>query len=119
MNYELAKELKDAGFPFKAPFKEQEDLYFRGVKNAIVVIENCVFGWPTLSELIEACGNRFASLKLGTKRIDETKISNWWYAYSGTDIDANGFEADGSTPEEAVSRLWLVLNKEKYENYTV
>lgn len=90
MTYELAKELKDAGFPQNMP---QMD------------------GWPckpTLSELIEECGKAM----YGMYRADVL-----WHATGGKDVDDDRFmitfEEDGSTPEEAVARLWLALNKKE------
>jgi hypothetical protein len=56
---------------------------------------------PTLSELIEACEERFWKL---TKRLNATG----WVAIAKA---PNGGNANGSSPEEAVARLWLALNK--------
>lgn len=82
MKYELAKKLKEAGFPQKSPNREKDEwLYYE----------------PTLSELIEACGVEFNSL---------VKFGSYWSA-SANDFELNG---KGSTPEEAVANLWLVLN---------
>ncbi len=55
---------------------------------------------PTLSELIEACGDRFNCL--------ERMIGCWIAIYDG---DAAYFIGEGITPEEAVAHLWLELNK--------
>ena len=83
MNYELAKELKDAGFP-------QDGIgQFIDVKLAS----------PTLSELIEACGGEsIIVLTIGK-------------AYTTALHGATGFICNDSTPEEAIARLWLALNK--------
>lgn len=61
----------------------------------------------TPSELIEACGEHFHSLKL---------LSNGnWRCYGGIIPRVNdsdwGYARSGSTPEEAVANLWLALNK--------
>jgi hypothetical protein len=90
MNYELAKELKEAGFP-KIAFDvigEQP--------NGVVVINK-----PTLSELIEACGDNLYSLY---------NHGQSWEVHSNSDQWDTLIKA-GSTPEEAVARLWLALNK--------
>ena len=50
---------------------------------------------PTLSQLIAACGESFAHLATHKK-------GEW---------DCNWGAAIGSSPEEAVARLWLTLNK--------
>ena len=86
MNYELAKQLKDAGFP-------QVDLGGFNFGDDL--------NYPTLSELIEACGkngnNYFAALY--------NQMSEW----QATSIYND--EGKGSTPEEPVANLWLALNK--------
>ena len=92
MNYELAKKLKEAGFPQDFDFAENvgsmlhPDIHF-----------------PTLSELIEACGERFRSLLQHSVREDGHK----WCAKAGK--RAGGFLKNGKTPEEAVAKLWLSL----------
>lgn len=86
MNYELANELKDAGFPY------QLDHYEAGI-------------FPSLSELIEGCGDGFFRL--------EKSAGNNWTAMSG--FDASGLIKEGyancPTPEVAVAKLWLALQK--------
>lgn len=88
MNYDLAKELKDAGFPqieSEAPTGIGD-----GKGNACRL--------PTLSELIEACGDSFHALG---------HIGKEWQAVANNGLMRN----EAKTPEEAVARLWLVLNK--------
>ena len=93
MNYELAKKLKDAGYP-------QEDMshtdylgenFENDPADSIKV--------PNLSKLIKACGEGFDYLR---------HKSEYWLAISG-----GGLEGQGKTPEEAVAELWLALNKPK------
>lgn len=89
MNYELAKQLKDAGFPVKD-----------GARNMQTgkVINYKV---PTLSELVAACGFEFIHLVLDDGR---------FYALGHhLDTFAEKF-GEGDTPEEAVAKLWLQLN---------
>lgn len=105
MTYELAKELKEAGFPqvnagdgttlwYLDPHRfgyltgDPSDQYVKRV---------------TLSELIEACGERFKSLWRHS--------GGTWTAEYGTRRIAPRRRCDGPTPEEAVARLWLALNK--------
>jgi hypothetical protein len=101
MTYELAKELKDAGFPFKTTnFGANEH-----IKHAFFLDEPYGLGYipPTLSELIEACGDGFKKL---------WRHSNGkWTAHSGTKTQANSFQKGGETAETAVAKLWLALNK--------
>lgn len=111
MIYELAKELKDAGFPQKSGFHASNakncNCNTRGLATS------CHLAYlPTLSELIEACGEGFESLV----RADYEDIGVEWEAYP-TDkaykgdciAGCCGYET-GDTPEEAVARLWLALN---------
>lgn len=138
MTYELSKELKDAGFPqdnthFKwlpaigfveeKVIEEDEDGKPVVVERAVLSsLENEVqlscdyaeewrpnmYAAPNLSELIEACGDAF----YGIYRAD-----GLWHASAGKDAPPESnlflltFDEEGSTPEEAVARLWLALNK--------
>jgi hypothetical protein len=99
----LSKEMKDNGFPqywdshwFYNKDGERQftgDLeYSEDMRSACCVI-------PTLSELIELCGPNFAALYQASGR----------YAARGFDSEV----ARGETPDEAVARLWLLLNNRK------
>lgn len=81
MDYSLAKKLKDAGFPITWHIRTES-----------------LLPYPTLSELIEACGKEFLSL------VNNDRDDNCWGA---EDTDGNRYY--GSTPEEAVANLWLRL----------
>ena len=54
----------------------------------------------TLSELIEACGDRFHALKIYHEPEVECMA-----------MPRTGRTERGKTPEEAVARLWLAVNK--------
>ncbi len=108
MNYELAKELKDAGFPqevdesipaphiFLAPERHVSEPTFQ---------DELAYA-PTLSELIEAIGvENFGSL---SHYGDE-----WICSFYNLDDSTRQVEGSGVTPEEAVARLWLALNPKK------
>jgi hypothetical protein len=94
MDYKLAKELKDAGFPqnkgsmFIIPLEPTD--------KAIVI--------PALEELIEDC----------EKELDEIVI---YIAYDVAKVEGfnptygHELKVKGKTPTEAVARLWLELNK--------
>jgi len=113
MNYSLAKELRDAGFRQGHPI----DHHLGGtwISQNPEEITYHQLGWedecyiPTLSELIEACGEKFSYLQYEP----EDKETERWSAGAflvpddGNDVMASEF---GSTPEEAVARLLLVLN---------
>lgn len=108
MNYSLAKQLKDSGFPqgnalkkaYLIPDGKESSMdsvgaYLSG-EESIGVYE------PTLEELIEACEQLTFTFGL-------EKHTNDWRA--GT-LETGGVKemSVGSTPTEAVARLWLALN---------
>ncbi len=100
MTYELAKKLKDAGWKFR-PCSQGSwngglifkfDEYSRGE----------MFYAPTLEELIEACGVKGTLFRMNN-------VDGPWTAE--TDRDGHWSYGHGSTPTEAVARLWLALNE--------
>lgn len=138
MTYELAKQLKDAGFPQK-----QSEFYWRlgyhtsesfekGISTGregifsdtftrthfpypryrtadvkwnerdLAKLDETEVADPTLSELIEACGDEFFELQCFTP----LNASKFWQAHSTSDIYQRG-----STPAEAVANLYLALKK--------
>jgi len=95
MNYELAKQLKDVGYPQEAAKGSfLSGTWFEREKTYI----------PTLEELINVCGDEFGELAKGNATIDSP-----WTA-SGLPVKI-GFCGQGKTPTEAVARLWLEINK--------
>jgi hypothetical protein len=128
MPYELAKELKDAGFP------QTEDQYCRcsfltaEQLDGVPVIYDCKterVSKPTLEELIEACGDEFVCLRefraemrrQGPTSAKHAPAEKYWIAessrvLSGRDGTHSWVARNGSTPTEAVARLWLALNKQ-------
>ena len=106
MEYNLAKKLKDAGFPEiviqdnpagTAPLSIETGPY----RPSISML-------PSLSTLIEACGKEF-----GAMEVYRTADKEYWEAGYGIDRDGEIIKpsGEGSTPEEAVYNLWLALNK--------
>lgn len=105
MTYALAKELREAGY--SQEFKmghwicDLELFDIQITDKAGDCYGDALIYHPTLSELIEECGDGYFSLGRDT--------SGMWRCYMKkdqeymTDIDP--------TPEEAVARLWLALNK--------
>ncbi len=102
MNYELAKQLKDGGYPL---------LYINHESNPIGEISfdfgNGLYALaPSLSELIAACGEKFLFLK--------RRKENEWVAHTslrGNNPDVYWKDGVGSIPEESVANLWLNINK--------
>ena len=60
--------------------------------------------FPTLSELIEACGTEVYFVVMRDNGV--------WKAGTGKNT-SSGEAKEGSTPEEAVANLWLALHAEK------
>ena len=118
MNYELAKQLKDAGFPQTGLkytwYYEGNSLHNSGEKYLDVKNNPKRIISPSLSELIEACGDKFGGLEYWRTCIEPNER---WECYSEQytkmieDIHYLEFCVYGSTPEEAVAKLWLELNK--------
>lgn len=128
ITHELALELKNKGFP-----QRNNGGFIQCVHGAFLRhSQDCPIGcdsskfvtYPTLEELIEACGERFKHLGKATKTFKkknrETEYKIVWDAqargittktekgWTGTkDIKITGC----STKEEAVARLYLALNK--------
>ena len=108
MNYELAKKLKDAGFPMPLSAIDERVREAFGENGKVYL-------FPTLSELIEACGKDFDSLEYVKQGTEEPSNTFWleeqgrWIA-TASDEDGNTMEDIASkTPEEAVANLWLAL----------
>lgn len=87
MTHEIMQKLKNAGFLLH-PLLENSNLFVQ----------------PTLSELIEACGEYFVSL---------TQYESGWFRAEGNYplYDEGTNWSDAHSPEEAVAKLWLTLNK--------
>lgn len=130
MNYELAKELKEAGFP------QNERTYYwekcQGHEGELVIStaewhdgwtnefgdchalsETALCAAPTLPELIEACGDYFALWKssFDGQWHSSFSISGTGYEDTFIDNDYHCPKASGATPEEAVARLYLQLKR--------
>jgi hypothetical protein len=100
MTYELAKELKNAGYPQEVRngwYYNPQD--HKECVDAGITLENVYI--PTLSELIEACGEEFETLTNTHKRAP-------WVAVGRDGLE---YGMGGSTPGEAVARLWLALKE--------
>lgn len=107
MTYELAKKLKEAGFPMESTgFGE---FCIHDLPDGMCDKEcDYVVSFPSLEELIEACGDYFVDIQ----RLAE----NDWKAGGGTVVDGKiGYncEVRAQSPSEAVANLWLALNENK------
>jgi len=119
MKYELAKKLKDAGFP--QDMKQGDEFFMDKKRTGFYGEYDCdgaLYPWgdgldgtgacikkPSLSELISACEEEFYGVM---------KDGLGWIAKAG---DSSTSEIQlicvGKTPEEAVNKLWRQLNKKK------
>jgi hypothetical protein len=102
MNYELAKQLKETGFNLRLC----EDMYCECSHMKYGICDDR-YDFPTLSELIEACGDEFDNL---TRDYESSWKCNYYSSDDGYD-DEQIYSSVGKTPEEAVAKLWLKLHK--------
>jgi len=111
MDYSLALELKEAGYPFKRiengnhlpPHWEHLDFNPEGDEK----LGAQHFYIPTLGELIEACGDKIDDL---------CRVTMGWRASGTDDTDDPEHptirkEEYGETSEESVAKLYLALKK--------
>ena len=112
ISYELAKELKDAGFPqdgswslsgTKAQGEYEQGSYIKGTH-----VPDLVY-LPTLTELIEACGRDGLVLRRSEWNKDDGK--GWVACLFDLNLTVRYESGDCSTPEESVARLWLSLSR--------
>ncbi len=114
MDYELAKELKDEGFPQKSGnhLSDAKNCKAHGCMKGLPLSCHTAY-LPTLSELIEACGEEFDSLDAPVWDLEKnpTWEASAMYDPHSLELPEIFYEERGKTPEEAVARLWLALNK--------
>lgn len=113
MNYELVRQLKDAGFPqntsqwilytIDSPSAEANSKVYHALREEdLGLVEiNEILADPTLSELIEACGDQFLEL---SRHNEKEWISTRLY-------NKKVYFLKDSSAEGAVAKLWLVINK--------
>lgn len=128
MNYELAKELKDAGFRQDGVFfhwtltKKGLILRYKLTKkqrHQMELLGIDVVAAPTLVELIRECGDNFAGMLHKPAMGDSPascKVFSKFYLILPEPARCyqsflNGVVVSRPTPEEAVAKLWLELNK--------
>lgn len=113
MTYELAKQLKNAGFPqvfdVGKKFYAEKDAKFGNIQNILLTDDKISI--PSLSELIEACGDGFRDLCFHP---DGFFISDGSKKWNTNRDDLWHCELPPSTsPEEAVANLYLQINSKK------
>jgi len=101
ISLKLAKQLKDVGFTQEGDGEMVK--YDCEMKEQFLIAENTGVEdiyIPTLSELIEECGEEFDEL---------VRLSEEWIA-RGNYSNNDGIKVFAKTPEEAVAKLYLKLN---------
>ncbi len=117
MDYELAKQLKDAGFPRKGNDSNWICEHANPAINCSQMdICDSIYNPPTLFELIEACGDRFKCLIQDDLFAEVPKLPNPKVMFHAEMWQRDktiwmNTMFEGSTPEIAVAKLWLELNK--------
>ena len=99
MDYELARLLDEAGFPQGGGGR------WIGAAHALVMRAADRAYVPTLEELLMACDTQFTSLQYVPNERDTHRR---WLASS----TRNASSHFGSSPAEAVAKLWLDLQKD-------
>lgn len=120
MDYSLALELKNAGYP--QDWKKVSIFYDK--EGTIWTVGDCetLVEWkdnpdgneytyaPTLDELVETCGVLLHGMeKVLHYSVDDVDMGDGWLALPYPLDYAKG--VFGSTPKIAVANLWLALNK--------
>jgi hypothetical protein len=103
MNYDLARELKDAGFPQPNPLDEKNGHFLYGPTidggaGGLSTSDIAPFYCPTLEQLIEACG------EVGLVFYQDS--DGWLVRSTFHDISV-----EGKSLLEAVARLYIAINK--------
>src|SRR6516225_5767632 len=99
ISHQLARKLKDAGFPQSELARAQQRAGYDYVS------------LPNLSTLIEVCGEGFGALG---------REPNRWVACEYVSERGEWSNVhEGETPEDAVARLWLSLNGQQQERKKV
>lgn len=102
LNYKTCKALKDAGFEVDH-FDSRGQFYdTEGVYVEYDPFDDTQTYEPTLSELIDAIGDRFESMHKGYTN---------WMAVALHENPVKRHSETGDTPEQAVANLYLALHK--------
>lgn len=125
MNFKLTKELSGAGYPQKGrgSFALLEKQNKETQLNEVEAGNLAACGWikefyyvPLLSELVESLGEMFVLLSqigIFNAEGDPSRTEPLYWSADGIRdrVKWDVVSRDGKTPEEAVARLWIALNK--------
>ena len=112
MNFELAKELKEAGY------SQGDNPPMVSRPTVSEITKGTIYNYhaPRLSELIEACGDGLGVLRqISEKHTNippQIAAREGWLVQGWLD-DGRRVHTAGDTLEEAVARLWIALKKDK------
>jgi hypothetical protein len=109
LNYETVKRLKDAGLRVEdRPIGRFDgEHHFMG-REEFFVQEEKQYDVPTLSELIDACGEYFY---FELRHVKKAPPTHMWMADLQKEENAIIQCGEGLTPEEAVANLYLALHE--------
>ena len=109
LSYELCRKLRDAGLPQVGDeWLDKKGRYCNPSLDDYDVV--C----PTLSGLIEACGEKFIALiKFQEKGVVFFRAFMQYPYVAPYEKLNEGISTRGAEPEEAVANLWLALKKAK------
>lgn len=107
ISFELAKRLKEAGLPQKSLGRFKMWIDPDGLVTDYTETQHLdAIYLPTLSELIEWCGEEFISVN---RAFDDEGVAQW-YAVSQKMTIPSDDKLGFSTPEEAVAELGIALH---------
>ena len=125
MDYELCKKLKEAGFPqtgdywfdktYKFELNDGRGCGQEGEQDYFEIAED--YSAPTLSELIEACGEHLVDIVKSSPthwRVHGQGKIDWDWMYGGR--RDWGYSISGKSPEEAVAKLYLAIHSQELKD---
>jgi hypothetical protein len=111
MKYELAKQLKDAGFPQMCGV--QWGMQRVPALREISAIDPSL-SVPSIDELMQECGEPIQIIMIKANNIyPEKNEPKTFLLYEAKKLDGSNKSGTGFSAQEAVATLWLELNKIK------
>lgn len=133
MNLELAKRLKEAGYP-QGDYEDGEEMYggacyFNETRGPacgyehiphimpggnVHVYRERYFYVPDTNELLEALGERLLGLlrprQFNTQGTEDRTAQPFWEALGDASVDGDVVQKKGATPTEVLAELWIAVN---------
>jgi len=113
VDYKLSKELKEAGYPQEGDGYAVFESGGKPMKAHLIGVPDVVAYAPTLSELIDSCGENFQQLykKHGDYVASTEELGHSAEQRNNPSLGYTWIEGYGKSPKEAVAKLWLELNR--------